>query len=327
MLTRFLITVDTEGDNAWAGRGYEVNTENARYLPRFHMLCVRYGFKPTYFTTYAMAQNDVFVEFARDAQTRGECEIGAHLHAWNQPPEHRVTTDDIRSRPYLIEYPEPILKDKLRVLTDVLRERFQTDIRSHRPGRWALNEVYARALAEQGYLVDSSVTPHWRSVGDRPAPDSVRVPLPNYENFPADPYFLSRDNIGQSGDLPVLEMPTTIVRNYPSALQQAYDRMPVNIVKRGIRKAIGKPVHWLRPSRYDHRYMVRVARRRLAEGADYLMFMIHSSELMPGGAPNYPEARDIERLYRGLDRLFRWVRAQGLIAATCMDYYQHFTRK
>ena len=83
-------------------------------------------------------------------------------------PAFRSPATILAPRPYLIEYPDHILHEKLKVLTELLEERFETKMLSHRPGRWALNAIYARALAAQGYLVDSSVTPHANSVGNRP---------------------------------------------------------------------------------------------------------------------------------------------------------------
>ena len=38
--------------------------------------------------------------------------------------------------------------------------------------------------------------------------------------------------------------------------------------------------------------------------------MIHSSELMPGGSPNFPTERSIERLYETLESLFAFAAAR-----------------
>ena len=58
----FIITIDNEEDNQW-NNSEECTTKNAQFLPRFQMLCERYGFKPVYLTTYNMAKNPFFVEF------------------------------------------------------------------------------------------------------------------------------------------------------------------------------------------------------------------------------------------------------------------------
>jgi len=115
----FLITIDTEGDNLWRNHR-SITTENTGYLPRFQALCERYGFKPTWLTNYEMATDPAFVEFGKDVIARKQGEIGMHLHAWNSPPEAPLTDDDWRWQPFLIEYPDAVLRDKVAYMTDLL---------------------------------------------------------------------------------------------------------------------------------------------------------------------------------------------------------------
>ena len=71
--------------------------------------------------------------------------------------------------------------------------------------------------------------------------------------------------------------------------------------------------------------MKRVIEQSLAEGQDYVEFMLHSSEFMPDGSPTFKDERDIERLYEDLEALFSWVgpRFQG---RTLTEYYTSFTQ-
>ena len=83
----FIITVDTEGDNLWSFTpGKAINTENAKYINRFQRLCDSFSFKPVYLTNYEMACSDIFVKESTEWLTTNRCEIGLHLHAWNNPP-------------------------------------------------------------------------------------------------------------------------------------------------------------------------------------------------------------------------------------------------
>ena len=50
--------------------------------------------------------------------------------------------------------------------------------------------------------------------------------------------------------------------------------------------------------------MLQVARRARTDDAAHVEFMLHSSELMPGGSPSFRNASDIERLYERLEILF-----------------------
>jgi len=62
--------------------------------------------------------------------------------------------------------------------------------------------------------------------------------------------------------------------------------------------------------------MLQLARAARTDGFEHMEFMLHSSELMPGGSPAFPEASDIERLYEHLEILFEelssWCRGMTL---------------
>jgi len=204
--TPFIITIDAEGDDLWANPR-EITTRNAEYLPRFQSLCERFRFKPVYLANYEMAMSDVFVEFARDVLARGAGEIGMHLHAWNSPPLDPLTSDDLRFHPYLIEYPEPVMKEKIKTLTRLLEDRFDQKMTSHRAGRWAFDGRYAAMLLDEGYRVDCSVTPgvDWRGNPGDPRGNGGS----DYTAFPDRPYFPGPLDISVPGAGELLEVPMT----------------------------------------------------------------------------------------------------------------------
>ena len=104
MNTPFIITIDTEGDNLWeiADVNQEITTVNAKFLFRFQELCEKYGFIPTYLTNYEMAKSDAMIELGREGLKRKTLEIGAHEHAWNQPPHYALLKrPGKRGKPYL----------------------------------------------------------------------------------------------------------------------------------------------------------------------------------------------------------------------------------
>lgn len=309
----FIITIDTEGDNLWQNHR-QIKTENARFLPRFQALCEKYVFKPVWLTNYEMAVDPDYIAFAKDVIARGQGEVGMHLHAWNSPPEFDLTGDDWRWQPYLIEYPDEILREKVVYMTMLLEETFGTKMLSHRAGRWAFDSRYARLLVELGYKVDCSVTPrvNWRNAKGSPAGTGGT----NYQHFPTRSYFMDLDAIHQPGDSPLLEVPMSIQYKHSALMntfKQGYDRL------RG--KYRSPSVNWLRPARGNAAQMIDVAQKTLAEGNDYVEFMLHSSEFMPGGSPTFKDEADIERLYQDLETLFAWL-AERTRGMTLAEYYQ-----
>ena len=296
----FLITIDTEGDNLWQ-QPRNITTKNAAFLPRFQSLCERYGFKPTYLTNYEMAKYDQFVEFGKDVQSRGTGEIGMHLHAWNSPPITPLTTDDFKYQPFLIDYPESIMRDKIAVMTDLLEEIFGTKMLSHRAGRWSFNDIYAQLLIEQGYCIDCSVTPHvsWQDIGGT-----------DFSSYPEHAYFIDSEK-------KLLELPMTIMKYERSSLIKTLSKIPQ--IGRGVRH-FWPTTTWLLPSRRNLKAILALVQQAIAEKRPYIEFMIHSSELMPGGSPSFVNQRQIETLYHNMEILFETI-SKNFIGMTLKDYY------
>ena len=119
----FIITVDTEGDNLWAYHdGDEVKTENTQAIPRFQELCENFGFKPVYLTNYEMICDDRFVEYIKPKAGAGLCEVGIHVHAWNNPPYFELKSE-YNGNPYLIVYPYEMMRDKFAMTYNLIKER------------------------------------------------------------------------------------------------------------------------------------------------------------------------------------------------------------
>jgi len=316
----FLITIDTEGDNLWA-RPDVVTTENSRFLPRFQKLCESWGFKPTYLVDYDMARSDPFVEFGKDVLRRKEAEIGMHNHAWNTPPLGQLTDDDNAHHPYLIEYPKSALRDKVALMTELLGESFGVAIRSHRAGRWAFNGVYARALIANGYRVDCSVTPHisWQAYKGDPNGNGGS----DYREFPERPYFLDPEDVSRSGQSSLLEVPMTIMSCPFKLVNRIRERSGERSMRRRVLDRFFPPITWFRPKTDNLDRMLAVLSWAARQKHDYVEFMLHSSELMPGGSPSFPGEAEIEKLYENLNVLFETA-AASFRGATLSEYYEEF---
>ena len=304
----FLITIDTEGDNIWA-KNAQVTTRNAAFLPRFQALCEKYGLRPTYLVNYEMAKSDMFVEFARDCLARQTAEIGMHLHAWNTPPQVALDGAFPAALPYLIEYPEKAMFRKIHDLTRLLEDTFGVPMTSHRAGRWAFNQTYARCLAEMGYCCDCSVTPHvdWRAVKGLPNGPGGS----DYSACPETPYFF--DTGAGFADRSILEVPVTIRDPLPLPAQEWMAKTAARFARKVLRGFA--PLAWLRPNGRNLESMIALT----TDAAGYAEFMLHSSELMPGGSPTFDTEEKIEMLYDHLQELFSQV-AQRFVGQTLSEF-------
>jgi hypothetical protein len=297
--TPFVITIDTEGDDLWA-RPREITTRNAHYLPRFQALCERFRFKPVYLTNYEMAMSDAFVEFARDVVARGAGEVGMHLHAWNSPPLVPLTSDDFHHQPYLIEYPDAVMKEKIKVVTRLLEDRFDQAMLSHRAGRLGFDGRYAAMLLDEGYRVDCSVSPglDWSGTPGDPRGNGGT----DYTHFRHDPYFLSPTDISAPASAGLLEVPMTIRSSGLFRRAPWVYRIP--LLRQTANRLVSPALNHLCPAENALGGLLRAARAARADGAAHTEFTLHSSEFMPGGSPTFRNRSDIERLYENLEILF-----------------------
>lgn len=265
-----IITVDTEGDNLWEWKeGMPLKTENVEYLSRFQELCEKYAFIPTWLCNWEMVNDPRFVLFASEYLRARKCEIGMHLHAWNTPPYYELPRDEKSGLSYLTEYPEDIMREKIKSMTNIITKKFGKRPVVHRAGRWGMNDDYFKALHEAGYIADCSVTPYvnWcTSVGQTP-------------HFAGPDYSMEKPEISVREG--VLEIPVTTLWSEKE--------------KRAL---------WLRPNRRNLEEMLYLIEEYVYSDSEYLMFMIHSSELMPGGSPTFKTEGGIEILYEHLEVIF-----------------------
>lgn len=299
MKKKFLISIDTEGDNLWGWKfGESITTENSLYLPRFQALCDKYGFKPTYLTNYEMVLDERFVKFAKKIYEQGNCEIGMHLHAWNSPPDYELfpRKDGMKvGHPYLIEYPTDIMESKISFMTDLLTERFEARPITHRAGRWATNAQYFHILNKYSYKVDCSVTPgmSWEKTCGY-TEGSVGT---DYLDYPTEPFKINQTNIW--------EVPVTVLENH--RIHKDGYRSIKHILGNYYKAAKGYGKIWLRPNGNNLEDMLYLADKVYHSKSDYLMFMLHSSEFMPGGSWAFPTEESIEKLYDDLSILFKYI--------------------
>jgi len=265
-----------------------------------------------------MATAKSFQEFGQDILKRNVGEIGMHLHAWNTPPLVPLTENDYLYKPYLIEYPHNTMREKIAFMTHLLQETFGVKIISHRAGRWGFNDAYARLLLEYDYRVDCSVTPHtnWRSNLGDPAQDGGT----DFSRFPGNAYFMDLNDIRLPGDSLLLEVPVTILPGRIAirrAMLPFLERIPMG------RQALDHflPTSWLRPTGKNLPNLLGIVRQVLKNKCTHLEFILHSSELMPGGSPAFGTPEAIESLYHDLKALFDFTRGK-FRSATLKEYYE-----
>jgi hypothetical protein len=293
-----LVGIDTEGDNQWDATARANQTfENLYALPRLHALFARHGVRPTYVITYPVATDGRSAEVLRELQAGGDCEIGAHHHAWETPP---CTADDIRRHPYASALPLAQFEDQLTRLTDAIEQAVGRRPVSYRSGRFGFSAAHVPALERLGYLVESSVAPLFYE-GHKNGPDFVEAPLR--------PYFLAYDSATEPGTSGLLEVPCSAAlhRRFPRRLQYLYGRAPrPYFTKRVLRKLGIARVRWLRPSYSSLDDMISLARDLAGAGEPVLNLLFHSSEAIVGGSPYNRTDAELVAFCDRLERFFEF---------------------
>lgn len=291
-----LVAIDTEGDNQWDLQArIHQKFENIYALGTLHEFFVRHGVRPTYVVTHPVATDARSAEVLRTLHAQGNCEIGAHHHAWETPP---CTDADVRRHPYALQLPLSQFDAQLAALTDAITSAVGERPVSYRSGRFGFSAAHVSSLEQHGYLIDSSVAPLFYEA-HKGGPDFVEAPLT--------PYYLAYDNATKPGTSNVLELPISAALNrpVPAWLAHLYARAPFNYTtKRVLRLARIAEVHWLRPSYTSAEDMCALGRALLRRGAPILNLLFHSSEVIVGGSPYNRTQGELDAFY---DRLGRFL--------------------
>ncbi|MBL4763674.1 MAG: polysaccharide deacetylase family protein [Colwellia sp.] len=156
----FVLSVDTEEEWDWKTEfpQYNVQVENIQAIQEFQQECNSIGIRPTYFVDYPVVNSPQSVQVLKSIDQLGQCEIGAHLHPWCNPP---ITAENDEFFSHVVNLPIDLVEQKLVSLLEQLRTSFGKDISSFRTGRWGINSAIMGLLIKHGITVDSSIYPFY----------------------------------------------------------------------------------------------------------------------------------------------------------------------
>ena len=302
-----VITIDVEEEGLFSGSYPRAGSgvANVAELRRLEFIPREFGFPLTLLTTYPVARDPAAREVLVSWQHECGAEIGVHLHPWNTPPF------------WDLPYPEPIptaklplalLEAKLGSLVDCLIETFDKPPRSFRMGRFDWSPGLLELLPRFGLRVDSSMVP-LTFKGDGP------------RNFlaPADPFWL--DFPGSPG-LQVLEVPVTMVPVWARSAKAWHrvaglfpGKMGEALLSR-FRHVGAAGIHPAWFPRFSMRLAASLHQRR---GGRVLTLFLHSSELLPGGSPDFPDDAAVDRLVSNLHDFLTWLAKRGPVTGVTLS--------
>jgi hypothetical protein len=301
------VVVDTEEEFDWNRPFARENTgvTTIAHQIRAHAIFDRYAIKPTYVVDYPVASTAASVNVLRRLYDDGQCEIGAQLHPWVNPPFEEPLT--IRNS-YPGNLPAVLEDRKLVALTEAIEKNFRLRPAVYKAGRYGLGPATTILLQRHGYQADASVVPH----------TSFRVDGgPDFRGAPAHPFWIGRDRA-------LVEFPLTC--GYTGMLADAGPGLS-EILGRPWSRRIRLPgllarTHLLErirltPEGIDLDAMQRLTLALLARGQRLFSFTYHSPSLDVGHTPYVRTAAALDEFLATMDGFFRFFaeRCGGRFAA------------
>ena len=254
-----LVGIDTEGDNQWDAAARANQTfENIYALPRAAR-AVRAPRRPADLRRHPPGRHRSArrPKCCARSSLGGDCEIGAHHHAWETPP---CTPEDVA--------PPRRTRRRCRATSSIAQLASLTAAITAAVGRRA------------GVL---SFRPLRLLRGSRRGARAARLPAssrasrrcstrphkggPEFVEAPLRPYFLAYDNASRPGTSNLLEVPVSAAlnRRLPAWSSHAYARAPEPYMTKRMLRALGiARMRWLRPSYSSLADMISLARDLVA---------------------------------------------------------------
>lgn len=287
------VNVDTEEEFQW-DKGFSkenTSTKSSRQLPVSHKLFRNYGIKPTYLVDYPIISDPQTTEMLRDWALAEECLIGAQLHPWVNPPYDEVVCVQ---NSYLGNLNAAQEESKLNVLTQTITEAIGTAPRVYKAGRYGLDMRRSALLVEQGYCVDTSVTPYRSYTGAGGGPDFFGFPSqPFWRDARRDILFLPAtvEMVGMLRHVGRKRISRHLFSNLASRLH-----VPGMLARMGLLERI-----MLTPEGVNETELLRLLDCMVADGYKMFCFSFHSPTLMVGCTPYTRNESELETFLRRIE--------------------------
>lgn len=286
-----VVIIDAEEEFDWATVPPAVSSvRSMRAQGPAQAVLSRYGVIPTYAVDYAVAADPEGFGPLLDYLADGQCEIGAQLHPWLNPPliEERSVYNS-----YAGNLGPALEAEKLRVLTRTIEDTFRVRPIVYRAGRYGIGRHTAAILEDLGYRVDCSVRPFFdlRSSGGQ---DFTRAPAGPYWFGPRRKVLEIPVTVGMTGALAAAGRALTPL---VSGRSSAY-RIPGLLARAGLLNRIQ-----LTPEGTDIEEAKLLTRAILREDrAPVFAVSYHSPSLEPGNTPYVRTAADLRRFLAWMEQ-------------------------
>lgn len=302
---RFMVFVDVEEEFDWSRPPDRLATATTAiaFLPELHRHIASHGVKPVYLIDYPIADCPRSAEILRSFIEAEEASIGAHLHAWVNPPFDEVVSN---RNSFAGNLPVALERAKLHALTDRIETAIGVRPLCYRSGRYGVGPATAMLLEEAGYRIDLSVRAHF----DYSSQDG-----PDFSHCPVTPY-----RAGPSGRLLAIPLGSTYLgrlRRFGPRFYGAAGRVPLAravLARWGLMERIA-----LTPEDMPVDKAMEAVRVLDGEGLRLFSLSYHSPSAAPGHTPYVRDRADLHIFYDWWDKVLGLFQSLGITGAGLDD--------
>lgn len=301
-----VVSLDVEEEGLFSGSypRQAPGLTNIPLLGRLEFLPREFGLPLTWLCDYPVLTHGPSLAVLENLLGRLGGELGAHLHPWNTPPFPDLPWPEPVSTAVM---PIDTLRAKLETVQTAVRAFAGRPATSFRMGRWNLFRRAMAVLPEAGFTVDSSVAPLRHVPGG-----------PDHFLAPADPYWVRP---GGPDTAPLLEAPTTQVPLVPG-LPRLFHGLARRLPPRSADALLGVSMKTLtlgvNPVWMPEASMRLATRLHVRRGGRALTLFWHSSELLPGGSPHFPDQAAVDAFLAKVRRFASWLRRTFTVTGTTL---------
>lgn len=267
---QLIVVIDTEEEFDWSSPpDRKANSVTAmEKVYRIQDIFDEYQIKPCYVIDYPIASQATGYEPLLEIFNQGNCEIGAHLHPWVNPPfEEELNTYNT--------YPGNLDKQleyvKLKILTEQIQKVFNFSPNIYKAGRYGVGKNTTEILAKLGFDIDLSICTSYDYQADGG---------PDFSDAHAEPFWFGPDN-------KMLEIPLSgaFVGSAGQYSKKIYNLAEnFNFIKaRGILSRLNIVDRlMLSPEGYTPKEHIKLTRFLYNKGVRTFTWNLHSPTVVPG---------------------------------------------
>ena len=292
-----MVVVDTEEEFDWQRRNFDRNATGVSAMAelwRAQEICEEFGLAPTYVIDYPIATSPDAVAVLRDFSQRGKAQIGAHLHAWVNPPFDEQLT---RANSYQGNLDPALEHRKLTCLLEAIETSFDERPTTHKAGRYGFGKHTAETLLDLGIDIDFSAACGYDFTADQG---------PNFSRLDAHLYRLGKN--GQLLGIPTTGGFTGPLHDFGSKVysQHNLQSMSGGLLASVLSKSRILERILLSPEGHTLDKMKRLTRALVQRGVRVFTISFHSPTVKPGCTPYTNTARDVANFLDKMRRYFEF---------------------